>query len=466
MLREFEQDTIAAISTPLGEGGIGVVRLSGTQAVAIADKIFESKKKAPVREQKSFTVQYGHVIEKGLDGPKVIDEVLLLLMRGPKSYTCEDVVEISAHGGSAVLQEILQMALKAGARLAGKGEFTKRAFLNGRLDLLQAEAVLDLVKAKTSLGAHWATAQLEGVLSRKMQNWKEELLNVLSHLEASIDFPDDFPETDSHSELAQRLGLLYQEVEELLASSDLGMIAKRGLKVVISGRPNVGKSSLMNQLAKANRVIVTPYPGTTRDVVEEEIQIHGFPVRLLDTAGIQDTSHPIEKEGIDRSKRAVDESDLVLYVLDGSQDWHPDDETLLGGLDGKGKIIVVNKSDLPPKLDSARVKQRVNGAPVVGASCLKELGVRALEDEIFRFITEGKAKVSDEAVISSVRQKDLLQKALANIADAQKGCEEDLSPELLAVDVRLALDHLGLLVGEVVNDDVLEVLFSQFCIGK
>jgi len=338
--------------------------------------------------------------------------------------------------------------------------------LNGRLDLLQAEAVLDLVKAKTSLGAQWATAQLEGVLSRKMQNWKEELLNILSHLEASIDFPDDFPETDSHLELGQRLGLLHQEVAELLASSDLGMIAKRGLKVVISGRPNVGKSSLMNQLAKANRVIVTPYPGTTRDVVEEEIQIHGFPVRLLDTAGIQDTSHPIEKEGINRSKRAVDESDLVLYVLDGSQDWHPDDETLLGGLDGKSMIIVVNKSDLPAKLDSIRVKQRVNGASVVGSSCLKESGIRALEDEIFRFITEGKTKVSDEAVISSVRQKDLLQKTLANIADAQNGCQEGLSPELLAVDVRLALDHLGLLVGEVVNDDVLEVLFSQFCIGK
>ena len=466
MLREFEQDTIAAISTPLGEGGIGVVRLSGRDAIAIADKIFESKKRKGVHEQKSFTAQYGHVIEKGLDGVRVIDEVLLLLMRGPKSYTCEDVVEISAHGGSAVLQEILQLALNAGARLAGKGEFTKRAFLIGRLDLLQAEAVLDLVKAKTSLGAQWATAQLEGVLSRKMQNWKEELLNILSHLEASIDFPDDFPETDSHLELGQRLGLLHQEVAELLASSDLGMIAKRGLKVVISGRPNVGKSSLMNQLAKANRVIVTPYPGTTRDVVEEEIQIHGFPVRLLDTAGIQDTSHPIEKEGINRSKRAVDESDLVLYVLDGSQDWHPDDETLLGGLDGKSMIIVVNKSDLPAKLDSIRVKQRVNGASVVGSSCLKESGIRALEDEIFRFITEGKTKVSDEAVISSVRQKDLLQKTLANIADAQNGCQEGLSPELLAVDVRLALDHLGLLVGEVVNDDVLEVLFSQFCIGK
>jgi len=467
VLKGFDADTIAAISTPVGEGGIGVIRISGSEAIPIADRIFESKKGIPVSDQKSFTAQYGHVIFKELSGRKeVIDEALLLVMRAPKSFTREDVVEISAHGGTATLQAILRLALKSGARPAEKGEFTKRAFLNGRIDLIQAEAVMDLVKAKTELGRQWAAAQLEGGLSEKIRNFKQELLAVLSHLEASIDFPEDFPDTDSISELGRRLGNLSQGLKRLISNAAFGILAKNGLRVVIAGRPNVGKSSLMNQLAGANRVIVTPYPGTTRDVIEEEIEIQGFSVRVSDTAGIQETTHPIEREGIERTKTAVHESDLVLYVLDANRPLAPEEEALLADLRDKKKIVVVNKTDLPKKLDLSRLRKLVNGSPLIESSCVAENGTKALEDEIVCFITNGKIDVSDEIIVTSVRQKDLLEKAWQNIESAGTGCANGLSPELIAVDVRAGLDYLGSLAGEVLTDDILEVLFSQFCIGK
>ena len=298
-----DNDTIAAISTPLGEGAMGVVRLSGSRAVEIADEIFQSKNQKKVCEQKNFTSQLGFVTET--DGEKnTIDEALLLLMRAPKSYTCEDVVEISVHGGTGVLQATLGLAIKKGARLAQKGEFTKRAFLNGRLDLLQAEAVMDLVKSKTPLGRQWAVRQLEGYFSSAMQNLKREILDVLSHLEASIDFPDDFPDAQSSEALSRRLEACEESVSKILNTARSGALVKNGLRVAITGRPNVGKSSLLNRLARIDRVIVTPYPGTTRDVVEQEIQIGNFPLRLFDTAGIQQTSHPIELQGIEQIGRA------------------------------------------------------------------------------------------------------------------------------------------------------------------
>ncbi len=466
-LRQFDCDTIVAIATPPGEGGIGVVRLSGNRAIVIADKIFESRRKLKVHEQKSFTAQYGHIVSReNSHEPEVIDEVLLFLMRTPKSYTCEDVVEISAHGGQAVLQAIVGLAVKNGARLAVRGEFTKRAFLNGRIDLLQAEAVLNLIQAKTELGRQWATRELKGILSEKIERFKKELLDILSHLEASIDFPDDFPDTQSMPEIAKRLEILSVAIEKLLTGSALGLIVRKGLRVAICGRPNVGKSSLMNQLSKTNRVIVTPHPGTTRDVVEEEIGLGGFPVRILDTAGIHDSGHPIEREGIERSKKAAAEADLVLYVLDASQPWSDHDEALLLGLVDRPKILVVNKCDLSRQLDSALLKQKLAQIPQVEISCVTENGVDMLENKILSFITQGKATSSEEAVVSTIRQKELLEKASKNIEDARKGCLARLSPELVALDVRLSLDQLGMLVGEVLTEDILEVLFNQFCIGK
>lgn len=465
MIKNFDSDTIAAIATPLGEGGIGVIRMSGTNAVAIADAVFCSKRGTPVREQPAFTAQLGRIVSPRTK--ETVDEVLLLLMRTPRSFTCEDVVEISAHGGLATLQAILQLLVENGARIAERGEFTKRAFLNGRIDLVQAEAVLDLVKAKTELTRQWAAAQLEGALSKKMKELRGGLVDILSHLEASIDFPTDFPETKTIATVENELDGLIRDIRSLLEGSQVGLLAKNGLSIAITGRPNVGKSSLMNRFAKFDRVIVTPYPGTTRDVVEEEIQLNGFPVRLLDTAGIQDTAHPIEKEGIGRSKAAMADSDLVLYVLDGSRPWHSEDETLLESLADKKKILVVNKSDLSQKLDRVRLQKfSSGGTPCVECSCVTEDGTKPLEDAITRFITQGKVGVSDKVVVSSVRQKDLLEKTLAALDNARQSTASGLSEELIAVDVRLALDHLGGLVGEVATDEVLDRLFSQFCIGK
>ncbi len=460
------QDTIAAIATPPGEGGIGIVRLSGKNSLAIAEQIFESKQKKKVCEQKNFTVRHGHVVARSGQTKKTVDEALLTVMRSPKSYTGEDVVEISTHGGQAVLQEVLRLATQAGARLAEPGEFTKRAFLNGRMDLLQAEAVLDLIQAKTAQTLRWASSQLEGTFSRKMCAVKEALLELLSHLEADVDFPDDFPDTDSTKQIERKLLASQADIQALLDGSRLGFLAKRGLKVAIWGRPNVGKSSLFNQLTSSNRVIVTPYPGTTRDVVEEEVAIAGFPVRLQDTAGVQQTQNPIEKEGVERSRKAMDSADLVVFVLDGSQNLHPQDKELFEECREKAMILVLNKSDLSPKIGQQDLCAFGVTSPVVSCSCLEEKGVEGLKQEIFRFISKGIVEIPDEAVVSTVRQKNALQEAADDLKRAHEACVKCFSSEFIASDVRRALDQLGILVGEVVTDDVLETLFSKFCIGK
>ncbi len=465
MIHALDDDTIVAVSTPPGEGGLGVVRLSGPQAIAVADRIFDARDGQPLRTQKSQTVRYGHVVSKDLSTPALIDEALVLVMRAPKSYTREDVVEISAHGGTAVLQAIVGLALKEGARLAEPGEFTKRAFLNGRIDLIQAEAVLDLIQARTELGRRWAAARLEGTLSARLAALKEELVNILAHLEASIDFLEDLPDADPLVAIGKRFESCASTVQALLESAKTGLLAKNGLKTVLAGRPNAGKSSLMNRLSRADRVIVTPHPGTTRDVVEEMLSIGGFPVRLLDTAGIQETDHPVEKDGIERSHRAVVDADVVLFILDGSLPFSKEDEAVLAALKGKRVIAVVNKSDLPRKLDVAALEKRVGVKPVY-ASCVDEDGTKQLEESIFRVVSGGNFELSDEPVVGSVRQKDLLEKLKLDMTSAAEACIEGLSPEFVAVDARAALARLGELLGEVVSADVLETLFSRFCIGK
>ncbi|MBI3251768.1 MAG: tRNA uridine-5-carboxymethylaminomethyl(34) synthesis GTPase MnmE [Candidatus Omnitrophica bacterium] len=461
-LRQFEDDTIAAIATPPGEGGLGVIRMSGGRALAVADKIFVSHSKKLPSKQKTFTAQVGRVVSLG---GRTIDEAVLLVMRAPKSYTCEDVVEISAHGGTAVLRAILESAVRAGARLAAPGEFTKRAFLNGRIDLLQAEAVLDLIQAKTELSRRHAGAQLEGRLSGQIREMREELLNVLSHLEAAIDFPDDHLQTDSISKTGETIERLLEKVNRLLAGSEMGLLAKRGVKVVITGSPNAGKSSLMNRLAGKNRVIVAPEPGTTRDLVEEEIELGGFPVRLVDTAGIQETTNPVEKEGIARARVAIEGADLVLLVLDGSRDLGAGEADFVAGLNGKPKVVAVNKKDLPLRLDLERVG-RLTKTPALRCSCVEEGGTENLEKELLRLIRGGKPEVSDEVVISSIRQKDILEKVSQDLEGARRACQKSLSSEFVASDIRPALDRLGELVGETVTEDLLERLFSRFCIGK
>lgn len=459
MLRESDQDTISAISTPLGEGGIGIIRLSGKDAVAVTDKIFRARGGKSVQAQKTHTVQLGQIVSSK---DKIIDEVLVLVMRGPNSFTREDVVEISAHGGPAVVQAIFERTLEEGARSAARGEFTKRAFLNGRLDLVQAEAVLDLIQAKTPVARSWAAEQLEGVLSKRFYSLKNRLVEILTHLEAQVDFPEDFPDTDTHETLTQKMSAIAGELRELADSATVGVLVKQGLKVVIAGRPNVGKSSLMNLLSKTNRVIVTPYSGTTRDVVDQEIQIGGFLVRLADTAGIRQTDHPIEKEGIERSKLAVQEADLVIYVLDGSEPVKDEDRELLSDLDDKPRIIVLNKSDLPGKIQKALFKKDL----IIETSCTQGTGIRQLEEAITSLVTKGKVSVSEETFVSSARQKTHLDKACTHAQESVSGFKEQRSPELISLEIRAILEELGMLVGEVVTDDVLEALFQRFCIGK
>jgi tRNA modification GTPase len=462
-VRSFDTDTIAAISTPAGEGGIGIVRLSGSAALEIAGRLFESAGGKPVSSQKSFTARFGRAVD---GSGRVLDEAILLVMRAPKSYTREDVAEISAHGGRAALEAILAAALKAGARLAEEGEFTKRAFLSGRIDLLQAEAVLDMIRAKTDVGRQWAAAQLGGSLSDKMKRMRELLIGVLSHLEAEVDFPDDSPETDTAARLTAKISEVKAQALELLESAALGFVAKRGFRAVLAGKPNAGKSSLMNRLVGSNRVIVTPYAGTTRDVVEEEIELRGFPLRLLDTAGIHESDHPIEKEGIERSRKAMASADLVLAVIDGSRPVDAADETVIRESAAKPFVLVVNKCDLPEAADAKILLRLAGKAPIVRVSSVADPGVRDLEEAIAGFVTNGRMEIPQEAVVSTLRQKDLLERMVQSLEEAEKASKNGLSAEFVALDVRLALNHLGALVGEVVTDDVLEVLFSQFCIGK
>ncbi len=458
-------DTIAAIATAFGEGGIGIIRLSGPKAIEIADRIFRAHSHVKIKDQKNFTVRLGVVIDPTGSEEKILDEVLALVMRGPKSYTGQDMVELSCHGGVIVLQEILSALLKAGARLADPGEYTKRAFLNGRMDLIQAEAVLDVIRAKTEKNRQWASAQLEGSLSRQLQKIKNELIEILSHLEAGVDFPDDFPDTDTRPVIQGKLRRIHEQAKALLLGADLALLSKKGLNVVIWGRPNVGKSSLFNALVKKNRVIVTPFPGTTRDIVDEEISVDGFLVRLHDTAGVHATDQPIEMEGIERSKKAVQGADLVLFVVDGSQGWLAADQKLYEELGSLKRLLVVNKSDLTSKID----KNALDAITVDGMlrlSCLKEEGVQALEMEIARHMRRGLTSSSEEGQVTTVRQKELLEQVSKDLERALAACDKNLSEEFVASDLNSAVHHLGEIVGEVVTDDILERIFQQFCIGK
>ncbi len=461
-----ETDTIAAIATPPGEGGIGIVRLSGARAIEITSKFFFPDSGASLWDQTSFTARMGKVLRAGLVERAVVDEALALVMRAPKTYTREDMVEIQAHGGTVVLRAILELALSYGARAAEPGEFTKRAFLSGRIDLLQAEAVLDLIHAKSEAGRAFAASQLGGALSSRIATLREGLIDILSHLETDIDFPDDFAEPDAAKTLQTRLEFVRSQIAALVGSSALGFVAKRGLSVVIWGRPNVGKSSLLNALARKNRVIVTPHPGTTRDVVEEEVEIGGFPVRLLDTAGVQETQDPIEKEGVERSRQAVKTADLVLHVLDASQPLPAGEKTLLEASSGKPRIFVLNKSDLPARLKSRELSIGPGELTTVFISTLTEEGVLPLEEALLLFLRAGQVTPSEEPVVTSLRQKDILIKVSSDLETASQALRKGLSAEFPAADVRRGLAGLGELTGEITNEEVLGRLFSQFCIGK
>ena len=457
-------DTIVAISTPIGEGGIGIVRMSGPESISIASKIFYSNgRKKSLYDVKSFTVHYGHIIREDGD---ILDEVLLTVMRSPRTYTKEDIVEVNCHSGIVAMRNILELVLRMGARLARQGEFTERAFLNGRIDLAQAEAVLDIVQAKTESALKSAVRQLDGGLSGYIRCIKDELFEIHANIEASIDFPEEDIDVLSRVDIKGRLMDLKMKLKRLLDTSSAGIILRNGLFTVICGRTNVGKSSLLNALLKKERAIVTPIPGTTRDVIEETVNIRGIPLRIADTAGITETQELVEQKGIERSWDCIENSELVLAILDGSEALSIDDRRILESLTSKKVIIVINKVDKPRVLDHGEVAELLPGKNIVEVSATCRMGLDSLEDSIEDMVWGGKIVTGDEVLITNVRHRDAMMRAEEALARTIEGLRKDMPSELITIDIKEALDALGEVTGEVVTEDILGFIFSQFCIGK
>jgi tRNA modification GTPase len=450
------EDTIAAISTPVGQGGIGIVRLSGPHALKIADKIFRSPKKKKIKNTPSHRILYGYVADPSRK--EVIDEVLVSVMKAPNTYTKEDMVEINCHGGAVPLRRILELLLTLGAKLAEPGEFTRRAFLNGRIDLAQAEAVLDVINALTVQSQKTAVQQLRGTLSKKMEAIREDIIELTAMVEAYIDFPEEDIESLSLKDMKKRARAISQSLKKLIESSRYGMILRDGLKTAIIGRPNVGKSSLLNALLEHDRAIVTEIPGTTRDVIEEYLNIQGLPIKIMDTAGIRDVKDIAEQEGVKRSLGLMDDADLVLLVLDGSEPLHDTDRELIEQSKSGNTIIVINKCDLTKK-----IKMQSKGP--VRISAKKETGLDALKDKIVEMVAGGHTPHGVD-VVTNIRHLDALERAQFSVNSFLEEVSNKTSPEFLALELRDALDAIGEILGITTPDDILNRIFDNFCIGK
>lgn len=461
----MEFDTIAAISTPMGEGAIAIVRLSGDEAVAIADKIFKSPNHKRLTEVATHTIHYGHLIDPKTD--EVVEEVMLSLMRGPKTFTREDVVEINCHGGIVSVNRVLQLVLRYGARLAEPGEFTKRAFLNGRIDLSQAEAVMDLIRAKTDRAMNVALGQMDGKLSRLITSLRQALLETLAQVEVNIDYPEyDDVEEMTIPVLLEKCGWVREEIIKLLQTSSQGKILREGLSTVILGRPNVGKSSLLNSLVQENKAIVTDIAGTTRDIIEEYVNVRGVPLRLVDTAGIRETEDIVERIGVERSREALKDADLILLVLNYGEELTEEDERLFETIQAMDYIVVVNKTDIERKIDLNRVHELAGKHRVVTTSLLKEEGVIELEEAIAALFFEGQVEANDLTYVSNARHIALLHQAEQVIEDALAAAESGVPVDMIQIDVTRTWEILGEIIGDTVQESLINQLFSQFCLGK
>lgn len=458
-------DTIAAIATPLGEGAIGIVRLSGPRALEIAEKVFAGKSKGKLREQGSHRLHYGFIVDP--ENGEKIDEVLLTVMLAPGTYTREDVVEINCHGGIIPLRRVLELVLRHGARLAMPGEFTKRAFLNGRLDLAQAESVLDVIRAKTEAGLRVALHQLAGELSGRVRGFQERILGLLAHVEASIDFPEEDIEELTREEMESEVRQMLQEVERLLHDARYGKVYREGLRTVIVGRPNVGKSSLLNALLREHRAIVTEIPGTTRDVIEEIVNIAGIPIRLADTAGLRATEDVVEKIGVERSREAVNLADMVLVVLDASTGLVAEDLQVLDLVREKKGIVLINKCDIAEGETLAeRVRELAPEKPLLLVSVRTGKGMEELEKAIAEMVLEGRVAASDVPLVSHVRHRASLERCREHLKEVDAGLKRGENLDLLAIDLRGAWEALGEITGETVSEDIVDRIFQEFCIGK
>jgi len=475
-------DTIAAIATPVGESGIGIVRVSGKDALKVADKIFVAKdgKKPPVF--KTYTTHYGFIVnplacypviplkEKngqratGNGQTEIIDEVILTVMRAPKSYTKEDIVEINCHGGIVALRRVLDLVLENGCRLAEPGEFTKRAFLNGRIDLAQAEAVLDIIRAKTDSALKIGVEQLKGTLSERINHLRKALLGILTILEANIDFPEEEIGSVNLRQIGERLHKINNALKNILETAKHGRIFREGIHVVICGKPNVGKSSLLNALLKQERSIVTPVAGTTRDAIEEIIDIKGIPIRIVDTAGIIEPRDLVEKKAVQRSKRCIDLADLVILMFDGSKRLAKEDETLIKKLKKKSALAIINKIDLKQKIEKDKILKRFKDVIDISAKKLKNINL--LEDAIANLVYGGKISSSESVMVSNLRHIETIKQAQKLIAQALNSLDNKLPLEFIAQDIKDALGHLDEILGKRFSEDLLDKIFSEFCIGK
>ncbi len=453
-------DTIAAIATFPGNAGINIIRISGNSALNIAKKIFVKNDKKNV-DLKPRYLHYGHIVDN--EG-KVIDEVLISYMKSPNTYTKEDIVEINCHGGLISAKKILETVLLNDCRAAERGEFTKRAFLNGRIDLAQAEAVIDIINSKTDSSHEISVNHLEGRLSREINEVIEEILNLLANIEVNIDFPEydeDEVTINKVKELSERL---VNELDRLIKTADTGKIFKEGIKTVILGKPNVGKSSLMNFLLNENRAIVTEIPGTTRDTIEEYVNIKGVPLRIIDTAGIRDTEDTVEKIGVEKALSKVNEADLVIMVFDSSLALEQDDEYIIDYIKNKKSIYISNKTDLSRKLNLDKYENIEK--ELIGISVLKNQGLEEIINRVNKMFFEGSINISDELIINNVRHKNLLIKAKSSLQEVLNSIENQMTIDFIEIDLKQAMENLGLIIGKTVSDDLIDKIFNEFCIGK
>jgi len=457
-----KSDTIAAISTPLGEGGIGIVRLSGKKALTIADKLFKGRNGATPSKLPSYTIHYGHIIRN----KEILDEVILSIMRKPKSYTREDVVEINCHGGILPLRKTLEAVLECGARLAEPGEFTKRAFLNGRIDLTQAEAVINIVEAKTELALKSAISQLKGAFSKKVQELKDETLELLTLFEAELDFPEEDIEKTKRNKLIERIKRITSETDKLLRQSREGEILRDGLLVLLIGKANVGKSTLLNRLVGKERAIVTHIPGTTRDIIEEWINIEGIPVKIVDTAGFKKIENIIDKKAQEKVEEKLADANLVLFMVDGTKSLSSQDKEIAKIIKDKKMLCLINKVDLPEKISKNKLKSLIGNKKVLEISALKGKGINAIKKFIRDSVFAGGVSAGESTIMVNARSRESLKDAYNGLLKGFDAITEGLSEEFIAVDLKESLNSFKKILGETLEEDILDRIFQKFCIGK
>lgn len=457
------EETISAVITALGEGAVGIVRISGEQALAVGETLFKAASGKKLAEYKPNTMVYGHVYDQ--DG-SLVDEVLAVFMQGPRSYTAEDVVEIQCHGGLQSLKKILQLTYAAGARPAEAGEFTKRAFLNGRIDLTQAEAVMDIIRSRSEASLKLAARQQQGQLAKELRGLRSDLVDVVVNLEAVIDYPEEDIEDVTYGRVQESIASCNDAIDSLLAHAHTGKILREGLRTAIVGKPNVGKSSLLNALLKEERAIVSQYAGTTRDVIEEQLLLDGVPLVLADTAGIRSTEDFVEKIGVEKSRQLLQDAELVICVVDGSEGLTAEDEAILAAASGKPCVIIVNKSDLGLAVDLEELKERFGQDKVMTLSAKTLTGVEAFSAWLKDYVYGSEGALSDGAYVQNARQERLLREARQSLEDASQAAAAMLPYDCIEIDVRTAIDLLGEITGDTVQDEIINEIFSRFCIGK